>query len=188
MNRTTELLRRVEEQSTFKLGSDHWSAEQFREVLARRSLPGRDSQDVRSVRTVVPDGLFSELAEHVRTELGKFVDRSTDRVGHGFPIGGEGANEVNTHESDRTFSFEATSPVSTFVKSLAKAAAILGAEQSARLLEAWLQGVPIRFQLKSILNAPGMISEPLSPLDGLRMESLPPPPIVCLMDCPTSTN
>lgn len=173
MHHLEELLHRVEDQTTFKLGNEHWSAVQYREVLSRRSFTNHDSQDARRARTVVPDDLLSEVAEFVRTELADFVDPSTDRIGHAFPIGGEGVNESGARESDGTVSFEATSQVSTFTASLAEGAALLGGEQTSKLLEGWLQGKPIHFQVKSILNVPGLIPEPLSPMKGLRIESLP---------------
>lgn len=173
MHRLEELLRRVEDQTTFELGSDHWSSREYREILSGRFLTDRDSQDVRRARTIVPDDLLSEVAELVRTELGEFVHPSTDRIGHAFPIGGEGVHESGTYESDGTVSFEATSQVSTFATSLAEAAALLGTEQSTTLVEGWLQKESIHISQKSILNAPVLIAEPLSLLEGLRIESLP---------------
>lgn len=173
MRHAEELLRRAEEQTTFKLRDTRWSSDRYREVLARGAVAGHGSDDALRARTIVPVGLLSELSEFVRTDLGKFVDLTADRIGHAFPIGGEGVYESGTHESSGTVSFEATSPVSTFALALAEVAAILGAEQSARFLKGWLHEEPIRYQLKSIVDIPGLVAEPLSPVGGLRFESLP---------------
>ena len=169
----------VAERATLELSGRELSSSQFRDLLARRARSKRAAEEASEARVVVPDDLLARLIDDVRAELGEYVEPSTERIGHAFPVApgvlapGREPYARTTHEGDGVISFEAVSHVETFAGALAKGAAVLGGEPVANLVAGWLGGEPIRYQVRSILNGDRILPKPLSPMEGVRLESLP---------------
>ena len=151
---------------------------QFRDLLAGRSRSRRAEEDVSGTEVVVPDNLFARLVEVVRAEFREYIEPSTGRIGHAFPVGAGGtrgreSHTSATHQRDGVVSFEAVSHVETFAGAVARAAVVFGGEPIASLVTGWFGGEPARYQIRSIVNVDGILAEPLSPMEGVRLESLP---------------
>ena len=169
----------VAERATIELGDGELSSGQLRDLLARRAQTRQAAQEVREASVVVPDDLLARLGDDVRAVLGEYVEPSTDRIGHAFPVAsgvfvpGRVPHVTTRHEPDGVVSLTAVSHVETFAGALAGGAAILGTEPVASLVAGWLRDDPIRYQIRSILNSDCILQEPVSPMGGVRLESLP---------------
>ena len=115
----------VAEHATFELGGRELSSGQFRDLLARRAQTTRAAEEAKEARVVVPDDLLTQLTDHVRADLREYIEPSTERIGHAFPVGGgapgQASHPTMTHERDGIVSFEAASHVETFAAALAGA-------------------------------------------------------------------
>ena len=169
----------VAERATLRLRDGELSSGQFRELLARRAQSKQAAEDVREASVVVPDDLLARLGDDVRAVLGEYVEPSTGRIGHAFPVAsgafvpGRAPHVTTRHEPNGAVSLTTVSQVETFAGTLAEGAAILGAEPVANLVAGWLRGEPIRYQIRSILNSDRILPEPVSLVEGVRLESLP---------------
>ena len=148
------------------------SPEQFRDLHRRHSWQDEEFVSAAGARVVVPDDRLSQLSTYIRRKLADYIDPSTDRIGHAFSVGSESFVQLTAH-ADGVMSFEWTSQVETFARALVRGAAVLGSESVASLVSEWTRGQPVEYQTRSILNGAGILSEPLNPVAGVRIESLP---------------
>ena len=148
------------------------SSEQLREILGRHSWHHEESDRARSALATIPDDLLSDMSAHVRLLFRGYIESSTDRIGHAFPIR-DGAFTQVTQDAVDPVSIEAVSPVETFAKAIARGAVVLGAERMMSLVSGWLQGEPVRYWAKAMLNGGRHPRRALSPMAGVRIESLP---------------
>lgn len=172
------LLGEVADQTTFVVAGSRLSGSQFRELLQHQSPNDEEAEDARNAQAILPDDLLTRLFSNTRENFEEYVERSTDRIGHAFPVRGGGppwpASEgQTTYEFDGVVSFEETSPVETFAKALARGAAVLGADRATRLALGWARGEPVPYKTRSVLNIDGILPEPPLPIPGVRIESLP---------------
>ena len=169
----------VAERATLKLRDGELSSGQFRELLARRAQSKQAAEDVREASVVVPDDLLARLGDNVRAVLGEYVEPSTERIGHAFPVAsgvflpGRAPHVTTRHEPDGVVSLTTVSHVETFAGTLAGGAAIRPRGSRRAQRRGWLRGEPIRYQIRSILNSDRILREPVSPMEGVRLESLP---------------
>ena len=184
MQRFSELLNAVVDRTAFDLGPVQTpsasrpegviSSEKFREiVLSSRSWHSQNFYRARGARVKVPDDLLKELCALIRTLCHEYVEPSTDCIGHAFPIRGPDSSGRHTAEASGVLRIEETSPVETFTKSIVRGATVLGTRKVTSLVSDWLQGKPISYRTRAILNGAEYVTEPFMPLDGVRIDSLP---------------
>ena len=173
MQRFSELLNAIVDRTTFDLGQDKIiSPGQLREICERRSWHSQDSSRARNARVIVPEHLLRKLCELIRMLCRVYVEPSTDRIGHAFPIHID-SSERYTTDASGVFGYEATSPVEAFTKSIVRGAAVLGTSSVTSLVSDWLQEKPVSYSTRAVLNGAEFVTEPLKLMDGVRIESLP---------------
>lgn len=149
------------------------TADEFHNLVGQHYSPqAGELGSASSARVVIPDDLLAQLIDGIRMELGEYIDPATDRIGHAFPIGSEFSRRTTLIDT-ATAIFAGESTVDTFAKALARGATLLGTEQVAELLSGWTQGESISYQSRTIVNTKGALSEPVSSVDGVQIESLP---------------
>ncbi|WP_419929644.1 hypothetical protein [Candidatus Poriferisocius sp.] len=188
MQRLIELLDSAAASSTFDIGhtkpeddgfvtyygqrpDEVLTAQQLRDLIERRTWQDREHKMANRARMSVPSSSLAQVADYVRAELAHCVDSSKDRIGHAFP--GRGSSGTLTVQADGVVSHTSTSQVSDLAESLVRGAAFLGSARVAELLTGWADGDPAAFKTRVLLNAKGILAEPLSPVGGIRIESLP---------------
>ena len=147
------------------------SARQLRELIEHRTWQDKEYEMAHRARLSVPSSLLSQVADFLRAELDHCVDSSTDRIGHAFP--GRGSFSIFTTQPDGVASPTFVSPVPHLAEGLVRGAAFLGAERVADLIAGWVDNELAAFKTRALLNGEGLLAEPLSPVDGIRIESLP---------------
>lgn len=168
MEQIQEVLDAVLQQTTF----DGLPADEFRAIVGSHSWRDEAFEQARSAAVHIPDHPRSLLTAWIRTELDSFVDHSSDSIGHAFPIGGP-SNHITGFQQDGTLTLAVVSTLDQFAKSLVRGAAVLGTERAVTLLDGWVNGTSIRYQVRTLLNGDELLSEPCEPVAGLRIESLP---------------
>ena len=148
------------------------AARQIRELVQPQTWQDKEYQRASRARLSVPPPLLAQIAEFVRAELDHCVDTSTDRIGHSFPSDTSGGSFITTQPDGITRS-TSVSEVPDFAQALVRGAAFLGPERAARLLAGWADDEPVAFKTRVLLNGEGILAEPLSPMDGIGIESLP---------------
>ena len=188
MQRLRELLNLIVDQATFDVGrtetvgrsvktsfaarpNEVISPKQLREILARNRWDDQEIDRARSARLISPDESISELNNHIRPLLQGYIASETDRIGCAFPIGSQNDQRI-TCQANGLLSVECVSSLNNFTIGLVKAAAILGAERVICLLSEWLEGKPVEYRTSALLNGV-IVSEPLTPIDGVHIEPLP---------------
>ena len=181
MQDLTELLNLILDQTTFGSHSDaSMSPEQLRDIMERRGWHDEEIISARKAQPDIPDALFSQLRNHLRSLLQEYIDPETDHIGHAFPIDSPRMYPIDCHHGERIETFQPNGLVSLacvsaledFAKGLVKGAAVIGAERVVYLLSGWLQGGPAEYRISALLN--GLpVREPLAPADGVRIEPLP---------------
>ena len=180
----SELLNAVVDRTTFDIGPVQTpspsrpegvvSSEQFREIVLRsRSWHSQYFHRTRGARVVVPDDLLKKLCALIRTLCHEYVEPSTDRIGHAFPIRGPDSSGRHTAEASGVVRIEETSPVETFTKSIVRGATVLGTRKVTSLVSDWLQGKPISYHTRAVFNGVEYDTEPLTLMKGVRIDSLP---------------
>ena len=139
------------------------------------AAPGWDAEDLRrasSAHLLISDELFLELEDKVRHFLRDHIAPESDRIGHAFPTGESGESYYcYTDSTQRIHSW--SSPVASFTKALVRGAAVAGPDKIAIQLMRWLEaGDPVTYRTATILNGIA-ISQPLEPVEGIFVESLP---------------
>ena len=61
----------------------------------------------------------------------------------------------------------------TFARALVRGAVVLGTESVVELVSGWVRGERVLYCMRAILNGDGILGEPLSPMAGVLIESLP---------------
>ena len=148
------------------------SAQQLREIIESRTWQDKEHKRAYQARLSVPSSSLSQISDFVRAELDHCVDSSTDRIGHAFPSSNF-AGIIATTQTDGVSKTTFVSNVPHFAEALVRGAAILGTERVASRLAGWTDNEPAVFKTRTLLNGEVLLAEPLSPMDGIRIESLP---------------
>lgn len=149
------------------------TADDFRVLVGEHHSPQTgELGSASSARVLIPDELLTQLTDCIRTELEECIDPATDRIGHAFPIGSE-SSRVITVKGKGTTVFEGASTVETLARVLVRGATLLGANQVVQRLSGWMQGKPITYQARTVVNTNRVLTQPVSSVDGVRVESLP---------------
>ena len=146
------------------------SAQELREIIESRTWQDKEYEMAYRAELSVPSSSLAQISDFVRAELDHCVDSSTDRIGHAFP--GSNFSRRMTSLPDGT-KFTYISCVPDFAEALVRGAAILGTQRVASLLAGWADNEPALFKTRTLLNGEGLLAEPLSPMDGIRIEPLP---------------
>ncbi len=172
--RLAELLRTAVDHSTLRVGSREFSAEQFRQFLRRPSRHDQELSEAKRAPIVVDREHLLLLADHLRSVLAEFIEPSSDRIGHAFPVvAGLSSSSFTISQAPDVVLEGSVTQMETFARVLARGAAVLGTEGVAKLVFAWRAGEPVSFTTSSVLNGSGLLAGPLSPLRGIRFDSLP---------------
>ena len=146
------------------------SAQQLREIIEHRTWQDKEYEMAKQAQLSVPTSSLVQISDFVRVELDHCVDSSTDRIGHAFP-GINSSNRLSSHPDGLRSTF--VSSVPHFAEALVRGAAILGTECVTSLFAEWADNEPSAFKTRTLLNGEGLLAEPLSPMDGIQIESLP---------------
>lgn len=150
MQDLTELLNSTLGQTTFGTHSGaSMSPEHLRDVMER---PGWHDEEIISARRAqpdIPDGLLSQLNNHLRTLLQEYIDPETDHIGHAFPIDSPRMYPIDSHHAERKeafepnglWSFAGVSAVEDLSKGLIKGAVVIGADGESGSLRSLLRDV-----------------------------------------------
>ena len=188
MQRLIELLDAAAASSTFDIGhtkpeddglvtyygqklDEVISAQQLRELIENRRWQDSEHEIANRARMSAPSSSLARIADLLRAEFEHCVDSSTDRIGHSFPI--RDSMHLFTAQPDGVARFTSVCQVPLFAEALVRGAVLLGAERVATLLGGWADSEPAAFKTRVLLNATGLLAEPLMPMDGIRIESLP---------------
>ena len=173
MQHMRELMDQAVASSSFDLGDGRpaISVQQLRDLVKRRTWQDREYKLAHGAQLSVASSPLTQFAEFLRSQLEHLVDLSTDRIGHSLPAGS--SSTAITAQPDGVTRYTAVSEVSSFAKALIRGAAFLGTERVATLLTGWANDKPVHFKTRVLLNGAGILSVPLSPMDGIRIESLP---------------
>ena len=137
--------------------------------LARWGTP--ETREVLSANPEVVDDWVGSVADHLRDRLSGYIDVSTDRIGHSFPVVGDELVNIRA-TPDRALEIHSSSSVSGLAKGLIRAAAVLGADRAAELVSVWAGGEPRHYTICVVL-AGVYIDESIELDEGLRMYRLP---------------
>ena len=121
-------------------------------------------------RLDVPDHVLDPLIDALRDRLTPYLDVTTDRIGHSFPIVGDGRSSVRI--VDGVVEYQSTSSLAGVAAALVRAAAVLGSAPAAVLFDGWVGGEPIRFKVCLVLGG-AYVSDYLELNAGLRLFTLP---------------
>ncbi len=129
------------------------SATELKEVFAR------DECGVVRRRFVfaVSKDLLAQFVEELRLELGRFINPETGLFGHAVFIGTQSSLSVTVREDGFPRWTFHSSPES-FAWTVIRSAAVQGADTTCRLLQDWIDGMPARVHISTVLN-------------GLRLEA-----------------
>ena len=133
-----------------------------------------DSPTRRDARSAVPevsDGWGDTVTDFLSVLLAEFIDESTGRIGHSFEVLTH-VDGMNILDGDRMW-FQGVSSVNEFTKGLIRAAALLGPERAAVLVEGWARGEPVHYKTVALLGGEVLPSEPLNLDNGISIYSLP---------------
>ena len=137
--------------------------------LARWGTP--ETREVLSANPEVVDDWVGSVAVHLRDRLSGYIDVSTDRIGHSFPVVADELVHIRA-TPDRALEIHSSSSVSGLAKGLIRAAAVLGADRAAELVSVWAGGEPRHYTICVVL-AGVYIDEGIELDEGLRMYRLP---------------
>ena len=129
-----------------------------------------DAETLRSVWPQVPDQCLERVSVYLRRRLPDYIHAGRDRIGHSFSVLGE--RYGSSGAVDRHLRHQGVSTVSGFARGLVIAAALLGPERVARLVDDWSREAPLRLRI-CVLVGGGLYPEaPLELVHGLRVHSL----------------
>ncbi|MDD9997052.1 MAG: hypothetical protein OXQ89_04845 [Rhodospirillaceae bacterium] len=156
MKEFIHVLRETLRHTEFVSGSSTtYSLEQLRALYEH----DRKHCDAAAAWTVarVPEQALAALAERLRELLKDYIDPDMDRLGTGLVglLGGQ-----------------ANPTVAEFAGTVIRAAATLGTVRVTELLHEWIDGKPLRYHLRALLN--GVAAKlPLEVKEGLRIQPVP---------------
>ena len=110
-----------------------------------------------SAQAIIPEGLLNGILPTFRNLLKDFIDRKTDRIGNGLVNLTGGILEPL---------------LSDFVRTLVRAAAVLGGSRTAELLIGWIEGEPIRYRTIGLLSGV-TVDQTLMLQEGLQLSAMP---------------
>ncbi len=167
-----EILERALAQTTFRTEASRvLSVEQLRQAISESYWGAPDRKLALAARTQVPDELAEPLAETLQHLLDTYIDASSGHLGHSFRVAGDYGGRI-TFTSERASEIQSTSDLTGFARALVRAAAVLGSEPAAQLVEGWADGKPLRFKICLVI-AGIYVAEPLDLGAGLRVYPLP---------------
>ena len=143
---------------------------QLRDLINRRGWPDEEVLNARRSRPKVPGESICRLTACLRSVLDDFVDPNEDSIGLSFPAGD--FLRTTTFQRNGVIGKVWESSVKTLAEALVKGAAVLGTERVTWLISNWLQGEPVKYKTKALLNALP-VNEPLEIEDGVRINILP---------------
>ena len=169
----TELLNSTLDQTTFDSRSaKKMTPEQLHDAYEREGLHDEEIIEARRAQPVIPDELLTQLNNHLRSLLQKYINPQTDQIGHAFPLDTQHGKLSHTLQPNGLVSVKCISAVEDYAKGLIRGAAVLGTERVTHLLSGWLQGEPVEYRTSALLN--GLpVREPMVPVNGIRIEPLP---------------
>lgn len=172
MSNLAELLAGILPGTSFRTSQGTvYSPDELREALTRFHWSSPDDSDIFSAQAEAYDD-FQGLTEHLRYQLKDHIDPDTDRIGHSFEIAGS-YNRSLKLSADLTFQFRAISSLEAFARALVRAAAVLGPDNAASLVEKWAAGEPRHHKLCMILAGVFIDDEDIVLEEGLRIYRLP---------------
>ena len=148
-----------------------YSAEGLQETLSQTSGHVSETREVLSAYLEVDDVWVGSVAAHLRDWLSGYIDVSTDRIRHSFPVVDDTGGYSGV-TSDHAEEFRSSSYVSGFARGLIRAAAVLGPDRAAELVSVWAGVEPRHYKICVVL-ASVYINESLELDQGLRMYRLP---------------
>ena len=147
------------------------SAEELRRTLSESYWGAPDRELALSARPEVSDDVVDCLAAGLHQRLDAYVDASSGRIGHSFKVAGDKGGRIKV-TSDHAVETQSTSDSRGLARALLRAAAVVGPEAAAGLLDGWAPGEPLRFKICLVL-AGLYVDQPLELAAGLRVYSLP---------------
>jgi len=172
MKELSELLTQVLTDTTFRTSRGaEYSADGLRDALAISDKRVPDSWDVVSARAEVDDDWVSRLTDHLRHRLSKFIECETDRIGHSFRVVGDSVTIVQV-TPNQTEVIRSSSTLPGFARGLVRAAAAMGPDRAARVVDLWADGEPHHYKLWVVL-ADLYVDQDIEPDQGLRICRLP---------------
>ena len=188
MERFTELLHSVAQQTAFDFGSTDMtdgvrstsyaarpdevlSSDQLREMFDRSNWDDPRLQRAMRARLIRPEELLSQLEGHIRLLLVDYINPDNDLVGHAFPIVKANGSVRVGAQGDGLLRAEWSSDVESFVNAMIIGAIILGPEKVASLFSDWAGGKPVRYRTSAMLNN-GWVRHPVALKEGVRIETL----------------
>lgn len=148
------------------------SAQQLRDLTKRRIWQDEKYEMANRAMLSVPPSLLDPVTDFLRAELKHCVDSSTDCIGHAFPICDYARGRFTTQPDGllrRTFE----SLVPNLAEELIRGSALLGSNRVTKTLAGWANSEPVTFKTRALLNSERIIANPLTPMSGVRIDSLP---------------
>ena len=167
-----ELLDQALAQTTF-LGEDRTvlSTEELRQALSESHWGTSDRKQALSTLTRVSDAVLEPLASALLQWLETYFDAASGRLGHSFKVANDEGGRIRV-TPDHAVEHQSKSHWRGFARALTRAAAVVGSESAAELLDGWANGEPLRFKICLVL-AGLYVAEPLELEAGLRVYPLP---------------
>ena len=147
------------------------SAEEMCQTLSQSYWGAPDRELALSARPEVSDDVVDCLAAGLHQRLDAYVDASSGRIGHSFRVAGDEGGLIRA-TPDHAVEIQSRSHSRGLARALIRAAAVVGPEAAAGLLDGWARGEPLRFKICLVL-AGLYVDQPLELAAGLRVYSLP---------------
>ena len=147
------------------------SAEELCRTLSESYWGAPDRDLALSARPEVSDDVVDCLAAGLHQQLDAYVDASSGRIGHSFRVAGDEGGLIRA-TPDHAVEILSRSHSRGLARALLRAAAVLGPEAAAGLLDLWARGEPLQFKICLVL-AGLYVAQPLELAEGLRIYPLP---------------
>jgi len=134
--------------------------ELLRDIYSQATWGDETLRKAKSARVRMPDALKRNLSENLREVLRPYVDPNSDCVGHPIPMTGD-RGEVHAPVSS----------IDSFSEVLTRAAAVLGVDRVAELLDEWVRGEPVRYRECRVAGL--TLGHALTPVRGVDIVPLP---------------
>ena len=158
--------------TTFRTGNRRGvSVEELRHTLSDSYWGAPARKLALSAQSEVPDEVVDRLASDLSQRLDEYIDASSGRIGHSFRVDGDLGGVVNV-SPDYAVEVKSKSDLGGLAFALVRAAALVGCDSAARLIDGWAHGEPLRFKVFLVLA--GLYAARRLELDaGLRVYPLP---------------
>ena len=151
-------------QTAFSFGPMRYSPDQLRTAYYRYKRPGQGSSLPTELiaKTEIPANLLENLVQELHPILSKYMDSENKYIGNRLA---------------HLFSYHSVTTIAEFTHNLVRATAVLGAEHTVELLFGWIEGKPLYYHIKVLLE--GMTIDapfdaPLVLRGGIQISRLPP--------------